>query len=388
MIKTSVWKPYGESKFEFRVGKTQVIIPMQHRRCPRGFLFKLANGEMVVAGAMTGIDFAPDRFLMPLPPGQTSSEMSWRRSNDGGETWHETPAWPCYNVYQFPDGEIIQVSGGWYQPVPDRPGAYSANLYSSTDNGLTFKKGKALLTGIPELGHLAGRPQDDEHYYIQMCERILRLHDGSLLASMQGKFKDDIKERVFVMQSIDRGKTWSYLSTVAFDLTKGKELRPLGFDEPHLLLLTNNEVLCFMRTGGRRGGALYVSRSKDDGKSWDCADPIADRGVEPGACLMKNGVIAVVYGRPGDWLTFSLDQGETWIEHFCFNQSMEPDDCGNYDWVDEVAPDTLLVIYNRPDPDDPYKSEIMGTFITVSPGKPEQIDEIQDEKNKELKIKG
>ena len=82
---------------------------------------------------------------------------------------------------------------------------------------------------------------------------------------------------------------------------------------------------------------------------------------------MANGVIAVVYGRPGDWLMFSLDQGETWVGHFCFYKGPQPYDCGSYDWIEEIAPDTLLVAYGRTDPNDYMKVEIVGTYITVKP---------------------
>jgi hypothetical protein len=126
-----------------------------------------------------------------------------------------------------------------------------------------------------------------------------------------------------------------------------------------------------MRSGGdyndRYTTPLYMSRSKDDGKTWSHAEPIADLGVYPKVCLMANGVIAVVYGRPGDWLMFSLDQGETWVGHFCFHKGPQPYDCGSYDCIEEVAPDTLLVTYGRTDPNNYMQSEILGTYITVKP---------------------
>ena len=39
---------YGGDELEVRIGKTQSIIPLQERRCPCGYVFKLANGEIVV----------------------------------------------------------------------------------------------------------------------------------------------------------------------------------------------------------------------------------------------------------------------------------------------------------------------------------------------------
>ena len=146
-------------------------------------------------------------------------------------------------------------------------------------------------------------------------------------------------------------------------------MRIEGFDEPALLTLPSGEVLCFMRSGGRYDGRhspLYLSRSSDDGRTWGVADPIADRGVWPNACRMANGVLAVIYGRPGDWLAFSLDDGHSWIGHFCLHLGPQPWDCGSYDWVEEVAPDILLAAYGRTDPNNPRMSEVSGTYLTVT----------------------
>jgi len=102
-------------------------------------------------------------------------------------------------------------------------------------------------------------------------------------------------------------KTWEYLSTVAYDPNIGLE----SFCEADLLTLPGGEILCFMRTGGSGGKhtPLYLSRSGDDGKTWSTPQPIADRGVWPNACRLHNGVLVCTYGRPGNWLAFSLDEG-------------------------------------------------------------------------------
>ena len=67
------------------------------------------------------------------------------------------------------------------------------------------------------------------------------LPDGSLLAGLHGRFENDVKYRVFVVRSTDRGKTWQYLSTVAFDLDD--PMGPIG--------------------GGRVGGRCGVSQLID-----------------------------------------------------------------------------------------------------------------------------
>ena len=115
-------------------------------------------------------------------------------------------------------------------------------------------------------------------------------------------------------------RTWEYLATVAYDPEVGLE----SFCEADLLALPDGEILCFMRTGGSGGKhtPLYLSRSKDDGKSWSKPEPIADRGVWPNACRMKSGILACTYGRPDNWLCFSTDEGKTWTGHFCFTRGL------------------------------------------------------------------
>jgi len=319
---------------EVSIGRRQVII--EDRTYPH--MFKFADGDILVCT---------------------------KRSGDGGKTWRDAPALTD-SVYQFPDGQVTAI--GFLTKKSDRPGVFHIPLVTSTDNGATLHQGTAIMN-IPEgTGGIddGGKPFDGP-----ACDHaVVALRDGSLLAGMYGYFRTDTvrvaefpqwniyKYRTFVVRSCDRGKTWDYLATVAYDPTIGQE----SFCEPDLLVLPDGEILCFMRTGGNAGKftPLYLSRSADDGKTWSKPEPVADRGVWPNACRMKNGVIVCTYGRPDSWLMFSLDDGKTWTGHFCFHKGQGPD----YNLVEEVAPDTLLVIHNhRRDADDKY--DVMGLNVTV-----------------------
>ncbi|MDD5523301.1 MAG: sialidase family protein [Kiritimatiellae bacterium] len=326
------------SGIDIAIGATQVIVPGATYQS----LFKLVDGGLVVGG---------------------------RHSTDVGRTWQLGPALHV-GAYQFPDGEIVQL--GFHSKQTDRTGYFSIPLTRSTDNGRTVHSEIALLH-IPDA--TGGTGDDGKAYEGPVADHaIVGLRDGSLLAAMYGQFSNDrvpvptmpdkwkcYKYRTFVVHSTDRGKTWEYLSTVAYDPNIGLE----SFCEADLLTLPDGEILCFMRTGGSGGKytPLYLSRSADDGKTWGTPQPIADRGVWPNACRMRNGVIVCTYGRPGNWLAFSPDQGRTWAGHFWFYNGSTT----SYNSVEEISPDVLLVVYDRRqlDANGNMRPEIVGTTVTL-----------------------
>ncbi|MGD9518815.1 MAG: exo-alpha-sialidase [Armatimonadota bacterium] len=292
-----------------------------------------------------------------------------RHSADGGKTWTPGPGLGP-GAFEFPDGEIISP-GFNTKKVAD--GVFEVPLSRSTDGGRTFVAEKARLN-IPEG---AGGTGDDGKYYEgpPVDHAVIQLRDGSLLMAMYGHFKTDTvlcpafppewkvyKYRTWVMRSTDRGRTWDYWATVAYDPEIGCE----SFCEADLLTLPDGEILCFMRTGGsppKYVTPLYLSRSSDDGKTWSKPVPIADRGVWPNACRMQSGILVVTYGRPDNWLAFSLDDGRTWLGSCCFYQGLTT----SYNSVEEVTPGKLLVVYDRRslDADGNQAGGVVGTFFTV-----------------------
>ena len=65
---------------------------------------------------------------------------------------------------------------------------------------------------------------------------------------------------------------------------------------------------------------------------------------------------------------FSQDRGESWGPIIPFEQGLYPPDCGNYFAMAEVAPNTLLVVYARTNPNDHWQSEFVGTYFRVERG--------------------
>ena len=348
-------------------GATQLIVPEHKSYCPAGSVFRFNNGDIQVYD---------------------------RRSSDGGKTWHKAEHILENSTYQYPEpnGEVIMFeslptrhnSSGAGRPEAsmtktDKKGVFEAKFFRSNDNGLSRVSDPATI-------HL---PEQFHQWTGRFSRKIVGLQDGSLLVSMYGRDEKGTghkrKYRSLALHSTDRGKTWLYLSTIAFDATK--HVRGEGFDETTLLVLPDGKVLSFIRSGASYQASMgsfnnndpsvdmpfgyakqtpvYMTASIDGGKNWSSADPISPYGVWPDAVLMENGLLVVSYGRPGNWMMFSKDEGNSWGPIIPFYHGLYPPDCGNYVSLAEVAPDILLVVYARTNPNDHWRSEFVGTYFCV-----------------------
>jgi hypothetical protein len=292
-----------------------------------------------------------------------------RRSTDGGKTW-QPGSGPWVGACQLPDGEVEGLDYRTHA-APEK-GWFTSALTRFDGQGRPLPALKARLH-VPELV-----PFVDDDGSVRdgpWCDHsIILLRDGSLLAANSGCFAADQalvttypkefgarKYRGFVTRSTDRGLTWEYLSTVTADPTLGPE----GCNEMDLIRAPNGDILCVYRTGGSATAPspMYLSRSRDEGRTWGKPERVADRGVWPNLCLTRDGVLVCTYGRPGNWLTFSLDSGRTWAGHSCFYDGPTT----AYNSVEEVAPGTILVMYDRQAYDRGGNPEngVAGTFFSV-----------------------
>ncbi|MCD2422694.1 glycoside hydrolase [Niabella pedocola] len=328
-------------------GETVEIVPMQKSGCPSGVVFRFNNG-VLQAGAM--------------------------RSADSGKTWHKTDHEIGPSAYQFPQPDNETIHHSFRTRKGSKPGVYEATFYRSKDQGITWSVFTAVIN-IPAEMNWSGVTD----------RKITGLKDGSLLMTLYGKIANTIGSSVLLVRSTDHGKTWSYYATVAFNLTD--KLLGEGFCEPVLLVVPGNKICCFIRSSGNYPASLgssdhnnpsvkmpfpyhkttplFMSVSGDMGKTWSNATSVNDFGVWPDALVLENGIIALSYGRPGNWLTFSNDNGASWGPRLQFYNDLYPPDCGNYMSMTEVAPNVLFVVYGRTDPNDHTRSEIVGTYFQI-----------------------
>ncbi len=158
--------------------------------------------------------------------------------------------------------------------------------------------------------------------------KILQLANGDLLAVMCGVFKGDINRRVVLSRSSDRGHTWRYYATVAYEPNDPNPELPgqyIGVCEPAIALLPNGQMICVMRTQlahfPNEYRPLYVNWSDDLGKTWTTPEPTSPHlmNIAPTLAVLDNGVVACQYGRPGFHVAFSTDGGHTWRDRVSFS---------------------------------------------------------------------
>jgi hypothetical protein len=384
-----------------------------------GYVTAFGNGDL-----QTMIRFGPH-------PPYSSPNLTSRakRSSTGGDSWILQP-WNAtsnrsvtefgQNSFQLASGEVISFTGfDWrglcssklaFVPVPDpqRPGLSitKVQLARSTDFGKT-QTIEVVDVAMPSAFNIGALT----HASIVAVEQGKRL---VALAYGYSQPMDGLRTRAFVLRSADsRGSVpWEFLSTVAFTPEGTVGSRPAcardpatryndapcgetcvaepwlphcppmhysGFNEGTLVTTAEDTktglstLVCIMRTGG----AMYRAISVDSGLTWAAPDPISRYGVAPQAIVMhdpKNesvdGILAVVYGRPFNFITFSLDGGISFLPEWCFFKSeANPYDGSDYDTIVQVPNSTtLLLVFGNSR--SAYSSEVLGTYISVERTKP------------------
>ncbi len=184
--------------------------------------------------------------------------------------------------------------------------------------------------------------------------------DGSIIAGIYpGFYLDENMEvppsGVLFYRSTDNGHSWNIHGKIPYqpDLTtdpNGNRREALGYTEPASLLLSNGTFLCVMRTTDGLGNSpMYLSHSKDMGKTWTKPSTFTRSGVLPKLLQLDNGVIVLASGRPGMQLRFSIDgKGEKWTDPFemlPFNNSKDAVSCG-YPSIIATGSNKFLLVYS------------------------------------------
>ena len=364
-------------RLEVKVGETRIIM----RGANYPYLFRFPDGSVVLR-ADTG--------------GGAAAQI---RSADGGARWA-----PCPDILKkdqdgsmgrLADGTVLTM-GQRTVPAEGQPGTYVGDQWVSTDNGATFTGPDPVYVHTPPIpvGYGDGGTEESNKLRGPIFHGdFIALDSGDLLATMYTNFEEDTKYpktglmykfRSILVKSTDRGKHWSYVSTIAsMDALGVKDPQVLaqwqdGFDEPTLALLPDGSLVCAMRTGtyvdetgptdtyhdltctvikddgkyyttGRQPcKPLYMAISTDTGATWSTPTPMETaRGACPRLILLSNGVLALSYGRlarptQGDSIIFSSDGGRTWTNEVAIYRGLS----SGYTTMVETAPGRILYVFD------------------------------------------
>jgi hypothetical protein len=264
-----------------------------------GQLLSLSDGSL----ALAGVDFS-------------------LRSTDHGKTWFTQP--PVRGVILGLRDKSYYVLGGAVEHYlaegrtrpSGTPGLYLAERWLAKDAVALFSNSHVVeeisvkidhvAQFTNDLGGLVGTPF--------IAGPLAELNNGDLLALTYGKFVTDtvpipgfiptkgerwFRNRTYVLSSKDKGRTWQYLTTAAYDGDTGQE----SFCEPAMLNLGNDELLIVMRTG--RFAPMYMVRSLDGGKTWSKPESMHILGLSPQLAQLSSGAVVCTFG----WRPFKNEEG-------------------------------------------------------------------------------
>jgi photosystem II stability/assembly factor-like uncharacterized protein len=224
-------------------------------------------------------------------------------SDDGGRTWSEPremfyepgidPRSPAVGV--GPDGVLY---AGWRERKWDDSADSRVAFYRSQDRGRTWKfMSEVALPDDDRVGHPYGK---------------LLFEDGRIVMpiyTVAESGKGAMDSRLFVSE--DSGKTWRQRSIIHEKA-----------NETFLIRRPGGDLLAFFRNDQPRGiGAkLWLSASKDDGRTWAKASQLTDKGQHPAqAIFLDDQTLVCFYGHRrepfGVRARVSHDAGRTWREN-------------------------------------------------------------------------
>lgn len=286
------------------------------------------------------------------------------RSRDGGKTWQHEPGRAHREQAMGQHGQTVLAMDIY--TFERTPSQFVGSYFRSDDGGQSFHGPYETVVHMNRVdAHAYPEPEnfpEDDHvlrhfyqplpaYYRPIVQgssnrkgpvfwRYLIHHSGRWITPMYGKWHGDRNYRTMLVESRDDGKTWQCMSTVAYDHEDPSD----GYCEPVMIALPDDTLLCVIRRGGHH--PLGLTRSSDGGRTWSKPEHLKAHGVDPDLCLMHNGLLACVSGRPGRIITVSEDLGRTWAEPVSIGDWPGSSYMGICDVSDKTEPDTLLCVHD------------------------------------------
>lgn len=309
----------------------------------------------------------------PLPGEPAAGSNFMKKSSDGGNTWTTVtgPAdWVPLSFTKLSNNDVFGINFATRRI--DERHAYIFS-WKSSDNGATWTKISGTITYPQDQKVMS--PASNGSFLFHRT--VMQMPDGSICASIYGRYANDAKYRTMWIKSTDGGSTWSVVSTIAYSSSIGTE----GFCEPVIERCADGSLLAVLRIGSNL--PLYQCRSTDNGLSWSTPVQIPGisssdaQSVSPDMVLMSNGILALSYGRTGMRMAFSYDgSGYNWSDVITTYTEL----CSGYTALRQVGKNRVLIVGDRgANWQYPKDYEIWGKFVDIVPENAQDKDTFENE---------
>jgi hypothetical protein len=238
--------------------------------------------------------------------GTAASVVNMSRSADSGLSFLTTERdYPttALNMVRMPDGSLLGIDfiPQWADPQHSYP-----NLIVRTSrDGQKWTNTKAPVTMPPD------KPLGPVSNGLRVHRGPIVLADGTLLASAYTVLAGTTRQISIVLQSTDRGRTWTLRSVIPGGATPGTN--EVGWSRT-----TDGRLTAALRTTDNPA-RLVQTFSGDDGHTWTDPVPLLGpdgaqvTGIYPDLVLQPNGTLLLSTGRPDVRVLVSYDgTGRTW----------------------------------------------------------------------------
>jgi hypothetical protein len=271
----------------------------------------------------------------PSWQGRITNNLLAYRSSDKGKSW-VGPSVPLninYNQHGFiplipKNSKRIYCFGtqpihGTWETGKGLHENASIGFFYSDDDGFTWD-GPHII-----------KPVNDPDFQGMSVTRMCETDEGTwLLGTHEGDWSyKPLVTIQYILRSEDKGKTWNLLPGKRPNGWNVKEFKRM--DEGRVLNLGGGQIIMMIRTPE---GHLWITRSKDDGKTWTTPKPtpLVQPDAPPMIELLPDGktIICLHHNRHHDldytglsgakgiqmkdrseiWAAFSTDGGETWSD--------------------------------------------------------------------------
>ena len=233
-------------------------------------------------------------------------------SANGGQTFTASIGDSREAATRLDDGRVLHVGlAGQTPPAtgPARPQQRTVPVSYSSDDGGTYSAPVSAQVDIAPQSFLNGTAN-----FIPTS--LVQVPGGPVV--MAGYAVTDLQTTTsMLLASVDQGLTWNLRATIA----QGSSSR--SFSETGLVLAANGDLVAVMRSSTYDN--LWVRRSATAGTTWTAAAaPIPEFAADasgnrpfgrimPQLSLLPNGILALVAGRPQNFVALSYDgTGRTW----------------------------------------------------------------------------